>query len=108
MTIKGYHAHVYFDSATKNQAEALCKAAQHKFGVEMGRMHDHPVGPHPRGSCQLGCSPEQFAVLLPWLALNRKGLIVFAHPDTGQHLEDHRDHAIWLGVGLELDLSIFG
>ena len=27
--------------------------------------------------------------------------------ETGDALADHRDHGIWLGTGLELDLSIF-
>jgi DOPA 4,5-dioxygenase len=107
-TITGYHAHVYFDSDTVDQATALCAQAARLFGVVMGRVHRRNVGPHPRWSCQLGASPEQFARLLPWLALNRDGLVVFAHPQTGKHLEDHRDHAIWLGTGLELDLSLFG
>ena len=74
----------------------------------MGRVHQRNVGPHPMWSCQLGCSPDQFANVLPWLALNRDELIVFAHPETGDHLADHRDHGIWLGTGLDLDLSIFG
>lgn len=107
-TITGYHAHVYFDADTVDQATTLCEQAAQQFGVVMGRVHQRNVGPHPRWSCQLGASPEQFSQLLPWLALNRDGLIVFAHPETGKHLEDHRDHAIWLGTGLELDLSIFG
>jgi DOPA 4,5-dioxygenase len=107
-TITGYHAHVYFDADTVDQATALCEQAAQRFGVVMGRVHQRNVGPHPRWSCQLGASPEQFSQLLPWLALNRDGLIVFAHPETGKHLEDHRDHAIWLGTGLELDLSNFG
>ena len=77
------------------------------FGVKMGRVHDKLVGPHPMWSCQLAATPDQFSVLLPWLALNRAGLIVFAHPQTGNDLADHRDHGIWLGTGLALDLSIF-
>ena len=59
------------------------------------------------GSCQLSATPEQFASLLPWLALNRDDLIVFCHPDTGEHLDDHRDRGIWLGTGLALNLAIF-
>ena len=51
--IKEYHAHVYYDAATRPQAEQLCQAAGRTFGVKVGRMHDNPVGPHPRGSCQL-------------------------------------------------------
>lgn len=107
-TIQGYHAHLYFDASTVEQARDLCLAAEEKFGVTMGHMHQRPVGPHPCWSCQLTASPTQFDKLLPWLALNRKGLVVFAHPETGDPLADHRDHAIWLGTGLELDFSIFG
>ncbi|MEO0362464.1 MAG: DOPA 4,5-dioxygenase family protein [Pseudomonadota bacterium] len=107
LLIKSYHAHVYFDADTRAQAEALRAAAEARFDLVAGRMHDRPVGPHPAPSFQLGCSPKVFAELLPWLALNRAGLVVFAHPETGDHMKDHRDHAIWLGAGFELDLSIF-
>ncbi|MBY6055809.1 DOPA 4,5-dioxygenase family protein [Leisingera daeponensis] len=107
-SITGYHAHVYFDAATVAQARTLCQQAAAQFDVEMGRAHEKPVGPHPMWSCQLAATPEQFARLLPWLALNRNGLVVFAHPETGNALEDHSDHGIWLGAGLKLDLSVFG
>lgn len=106
-SITAYHAHIYFDANTVDQARALCEQARDRLGIEMGRVHEKPVGPHPMWSCQLAASPDQFAELLPWLALNRDGLIVFSHPDTGDHLADHRDHGIWLGTGLDLDLSIF-
>ena len=107
-TITGYHAHVYFDADTIGQAGALCQQAAQLFRVEMGHMHERPVGPHPMWSCQLGFTPEVFADLVPWLALHRGGLIVFIHPDTGEHLADHRDRAIWMGTGLPLKLEIFG
>lgn len=107
VTIKGFHAHVYFDRDTVDLAREICLEAADLFGVEMGRVHEKNVGPHLMWSCQLGATPEQFALLLPWLALNRQNLIVFSHPDTGEHLQDHRDRAIWLGAGLDLDLSIF-
>jgi len=106
-TIQSYHAHVYFDAESVAQARTLCETASAEFGVQMGRIHEKPVGPHPMWSCQLAAAPEQFAKLLPWLALNRDELIIFAHPETGNELEDHRDHGIWLGTGLDLDLSIF-
>lgn len=106
-TITGYHAHVYFGAATREQARTLCEAARQALPLEMGRMHEKCVGPHPMWSCQLGFGPEVFREVMEWLVLNRDGLIVFTHPDTGQHLEDHRDRAIWMGACLELDLSIF-
>mgnify|MGYP000589701519 CR=1 FL=1 len=84
---------------------ALRAEAGRRFAVELGRLHRTPVGPHPRWSCQLAFAPELFAEIVPWLALNRGPLVVFIHPNTGQPVEDHRDRAIWLGTGLELDLE---
>jgi len=47
-----------------------------------------------------------FADVIPWLALNRKGLVVFIHPITGNDLVDHRDRAMWMGAVRPLDLSV--
>lgn len=106
-TITGWHAHVYFNAGTKEAARALCEAAVGHFGIAMGRMHGGPVGPHPTGSCQLSVPPGAFAEVIPWLALNRGGLTVFAHAETGDHLADHTEHVLWLGESRPLDLSIF-
>lgn len=106
--ITGFHAHVYYTAETMAQARALCEAARDRFGAEMGRMHERPVGPHPMWSCQLAFPPETFAALVPWLALHRDGLTVFIHPNTGDAFADHARHAIWMGSMPELDLSIFG
>lgn len=103
--IEGWHAHLYYDETTFAVAEALRAEAGRRFAVELGRLHRKPVGPHPRWSCQLAFGPEVFAEIVPWLALNRGPLVVFIHPETGQPVEDHRDRAIWLGTGLELDLE---
>ncbi len=103
--ITGYHAHVYFDADTRGQAAKLCAAAGETFGVKVGRMHDRPVGPHPRGSCQLTVPADQFATIIPWLIENRRGLIIFAHAETGDALKDHTDHVIWLGPSEPLKLS---
>ncbi|MGL1919472.1 MAG: DOPA 4,5-dioxygenase family protein [Hyphomicrobiales bacterium] len=105
--IRSYHVHVYFDASSVEKATSLCEAAALKFGVAMGRVHKRNVGPHPMWSCQLGATPAQFEQLLPWLVLNRDGLIIFSHPETGDDLRDHRDRDIWLGAGLDLNLSIF-
>ena len=78
------------------------------FGVVMGRVHEKPVGPHPQWSCQLAFGQDLFDQVMPWLALHRDGLVVFAHPETGDDLADHRDHGIWMGTGLPLKLDIFG
>ena len=105
--IEGFHAHVYFDEGTVAQARALCEEAARRFGVTMGRMHERPVGPHPRWSCQLAFPPALFGEVVPWLALERNGLTIFIHPETGDELGDHRDRAIWMGEMLPLKLELF-
>jgi aromatic ring-cleaving dioxygenase len=102
-----YHAHVYFDEDSLEQARELCEQAAARFGVQMGRMHQRPVGPHPFWSCQLSFDAQQFDALVPWLDTHRGGLTVLVHADTGSHLEDHTTHASWLGEPAELDLSHF-
>ena len=48
---------------------------------------------------------DQFAAVVPWLVLNRKGLTIFTHAQTGNALRDHTDHVIWLGPSEKLKLS---
>jgi DOPA 4,5-dioxygenase len=102
-----YHAHVYFDEGTVEQARQLCQQAAALFGVEMGRVHEKLVGPHPRWSCQLAFDAAQFNGLIPWLDAHRSGLNVLVHGRTGNSLEDHTTHASWLGEAVELNLSAF-
>jgi aromatic ring-cleaving dioxygenase len=103
--ITGYHAHVYFDASSREQAVQLCEAARSAFGVSVGRVHDRPVGPHPRGSCQLAFGTELFASVVPWLLANRNGLTVFAHAESGDALKDHTEHVLWLGPSETLNLA---
>ncbi len=103
--IRGYHAHVYYDAESKATAARLRERIGARFEVELGRWHDRPVGPHPMWSYQVAFKPEVFAEIVPWLMLNREGLIIFLHPDTGDDVPDHRDHPIWMGAKLEVDLD---
>ena len=106
--INDFHAHVYFDPGEIEKARALGDAARDRFGVPVGHYHLGPVGPHPRGSVQLTVAPDEFGEFAQWLVLNRGGLTVFAHANTGDDLADHTDHVIWFGASERLDLSIFG
>ena len=105
--IGGYHAHVYFDADSIDQARALCEATVAKFGVDMGRVHEREVGPHPHWSCQLTFPAEQFGEIIPWLNVQRDGLSVFVHPLTGDALWEHRDAQMWLGPSSPLKLEMF-
>lgn len=105
--ITGYHAHVYYDESTFDQARELCEQTGKRFDIPVGRLHQKPVGPHPCWSCQLTVNVEKFAEVMIWLSLNRDGLTVFVHPETGDHLRDHRDYAMWLGESKILNLAMF-
>lgn len=102
-----YHAHVYFDADTVGQARALCEEAGRRFKVAVGRVHEKPVGPHPRWSCQLAFSAAEFDRIVPWLDANRGGLDVFVHGLSGDELKDHTEYAYWLGNEWPLDLRMF-
>jgi aromatic ring-cleaving dioxygenase len=105
--IRDFHAHIYFDPDQLDRARALAADAQARFGLPVGHFHTRPVGPHPRGSCQLTVPPEQFGDVAQWLVLNRGPLTIFAHASTGEDLADHTEHVVWFGPSEPLDLTIF-
>jgi DOPA 4,5-dioxygenase len=103
--ITGYHAHVYYQPATRRAAENLREAIGAKFSVALGRWHDQPVGPHPIAMYQVSFAVAEFQSLVPWLMLNHAGLSILIHPLTGDDLADHRDYPLWLGPALPLRLD---
>jgi len=108
--IESWHAHVYFDAASRDDAAAFREVVAGQLGtvVEIGRFHERPVGPHPKWSFQLAFAPPRFTEVVSWLALNHGALDVFVHPNTGDQLRDHRDCALWLGHAHVLDLRAVG
>jgi len=102
--IRLYHAHVYYDPAsTRDRAERLRERVASAFpGATLGRWHDALVGPHTRAMYQIAFPSELLTTLLPWLMLNREGLSILLHPETGDPHRDHTDHAAWLGAVLSL------
>lgn len=104
--IRGYHAHVYYDEASRDSAARLREAIEGNFRVEMGRWRDQPVGPHPQAMYQVKFGPAEFARIVPWLMLNRGDLPVLVHPETGDDYADHAHNALWLGPKLPLRLEI--
>ena len=104
--IENYHAHVYYDAASKPAATALRQKMEAEFAdAVFGRWHDRPVGPHPDWSFQIAFKADQFQRIVTYLALNRGALVVFVHPQTGDSLADHRDHAIWMGTVRPLEFD---
>lgn len=105
-TILGFHAHVYFDLDTRDTAERIYETLGRDFDVELGRLHDGPVGPHAKPMFQVAFAVEQFAHVVPWLMINRDGLSVFVHPRTHDDVADHEKHPVWMGQQLPIDLEM--
>ncbi|NER80878.1 MAG: DOPA 4,5-dioxygenase family protein [Leptolyngbya sp. SIO1D8] len=102
-----YHAHVYFDEHTVEQATSFCTAAGEHLGIGVGKVHCKRVGPHPHWSCQLSFTTGQFEAVIPWLERHRGGLNILVHGLTGDDLADHTEHAAWLGEPQSLVLGFF-
>jgi aromatic ring-cleaving dioxygenase len=56
---------------------------------------------------QVAFPGEMLAKFVPWLMLNRDGLTVLLHPETGDNYADHSAHAAWFGAVLPLRLEVF-
>jgi DOPA 4,5-dioxygenase len=105
MAISGFHAHVYFDPATRTIALQVRDGLAERFDVELGRIHEKPLGPHPKSMYQVKFPPGEFGALVPWLMVNHQGLDVLIHPETGDDIADHTVNAVWLGTKLDLNIE---
>jgi aromatic ring-cleaving dioxygenase len=103
--VRGYHAHVYYETATRPVAERLRERLAGQFPIELGRFSGEKVGPHPIPQFQIIFNAAQFQHVVPWLMLNREGLDVLVHPLTDDSVDDHSRHALWLGKPVALKLE---
>ncbi|MGB6542693.1 MAG: DOPA 4,5-dioxygenase family protein [Xanthobacteraceae bacterium] len=108
-SIAEYHAHIYYDPArTRAAAERLRERVAAEFPqARLGRWHDTLVGPHTQSMYQIAFPGEMLAAFVPWLMLNRDGLTILLHPETGNDYRDHTAHAAWFGAVLPLRLEAF-
>ena len=104
--IEGYHAHVYYDAQSRGAGERLRRAVGERFAAVLGRWHYEPVGPHPISMYQIAFAPEEFSRIVPFLMLNREGLRILVHPETGNGYRDHAINALWLGEPVKLKLEV--
>ncbi len=104
--ITEYHMHVYYDPEHREPAEQLRTWVEQRFPVRMGRWHDVPVGPHPTAMYQILFKSEVFPTLVPFVMLNRMGLTVLLHPESGRPRDDHTLNATWMGSVLPLNTDI--
>lgn len=104
--ITDYHIHVYYDPETRDRAAKLRQWVEERFTVRMGRWHDVPVGPHVMAMYQIQFTPDLFPDLVPFVMLNRMGLTVLLHPESGRPRDDHTLNATWMGAVLPVKTDV--
>jgi DOPA 4,5-dioxygenase len=106
--IEDYHAHIYYDPATKDRAALLRQWVEQRFPgqMRMGSWHDQPVGPHVQAMYQIAFPPDLLPGLVPFLMLNRMGLTILLHPQSGRPRDDHTLNAVWMGEVLPVKTEV--
>ena len=51
-------------------------------------------------------APELFPTLVPFLMMNRMGLTVLVHPQSGRPRDDHTVNAVWMGEVLPVKTEV--
>jgi len=106
--IKDYHVHVYYDPTSKERAATLRRWVEERFAgqVRMGSWHDEQVGPHVQAMYQIAFPTELLPTLVPFMMLNRMGLTVLLHPQSGRPRDDHTLNAVWMGEVLPVKTEV--
>ena len=107
MDFEKYHFHLYFDNTEIDVLKRVLKKLEVFDKIEIGRIREYPVGPHPTGSCQITVQLGDFEKMLSWFLFERDGLDIFIHALSGDDLKDHTDYTLWVGQQHELNLDFF-
>ena len=105
-----YHAHIYYDDASRAQALALrtrlLEAKESGAMPELffvGELGGHAVGPHPLPEYEIHYSQAMLAEVIA--LLEASGLRALVHPLTDDDVADHTTLAHWIGEPLPLKLE---
>jgi DOPA 4,5-dioxygenase len=79
---------------------------EERFPVRMGSWRDQPVGPHVQAMYQIAFAPEWFPTLVPFLMMNRMGLTILVHPQSGRPRDDHTINPLWMGQVLPVKTEV--
>lgn len=102
-----FHAHIYFDSQTRESALSLRDAllALPSATVTLGQVNEGPRGPHTVPSYEIYIRAQDFYQVVAWLVFHHGTHSVLIHPLTENEVEDHTHRALWLGKKQELNLA---
>ena len=105
-----FDAHIYFNEINHDEVILLrtkmCAAFKNPE-IFIGPMINCPIGPHPQPMFEVNFSVNQFSEVVLWLMKEHGTISILIHRLSGNDYVDHTREALWLGVALPLDLSIF-
>lgn len=107
MSIREYHAHLYYQAENLEEARELAAQVKEKFSLEHGKLHEKLVGPHRMWNCCFAVPGHLLGEMIPWLMVRRGSVDILFHGITGDNLKDHTQHVMWLGKSYELNLDMF-
>ena len=98
-----YHAHIYYDSESRNDASLVRDLAITALPIEkISGLIDKCVGPHTSPMFNFTFLHEEMEFIREWLQQHRGELSVLIHPLSGNELNAHTERAIWLGEKLAI------
>jgi DOPA 4,5-dioxygenase len=105
MTDAPFHAHIYYDAASRADAVALRDAFAAMPEISfVGAMIDGPIGPHPVPQYEVHFGGAARGAVEARIAAT--GLTALIHPLTDDDLADHTSLGRWIGTPVELDISV--
>lgn len=105
--MKHFHAHIYFESDQQPEITKLRLLALSDTLFTLNKLHEKPVGPHPKAMLELHFTDVAYERAMAWLKANCFSFSVLIHQDTGDDFKDHTDDIHWLGEVLPINFSFF-
>ncbi|MCX7515140.1 DOPA 4,5-dioxygenase family protein [Frateuria hangzhouensis] len=105
-----YHAHIYYDAATRHLAETAQQVLRQRMAsgelpqlLFVGSLKDYKAGPHPLPQFEIHFTADILPLIREFIVASDFTALV--HPLTDDDLADHTRLAQWVGKPLELDLA---
>ncbi|HEX2037007.1 MAG TPA: DOPA 4,5-dioxygenase family protein [Chloroflexota bacterium] len=104
-----FHFHLYFDAETRDSALAIRSQLVQTapFRYQLPPVREAPMGPHRWPIWSVWVDRANFTPAVEWMMRHHGHHSVLIHPNIDDGLQDHTDHAMWLGTPLPLKLEVF-
>ncbi|HEV2122672.1 MAG TPA: DOPA 4,5-dioxygenase family protein [Chloroflexota bacterium] len=107
-----FHFHFYFGVGPNDSRESALSirgqlAQTATFRYQLPPVREEPMGPHQWPIWSIWVDRANFTDATEWMMRCHGPHSVLVHPNTGDDLQDHTTHAMWLGEPRPLNLAVF-